>query len=387
MTAIAGGGATATAGPAGGTTSRRGATLFWVGLVVAIVAVALVAGRPQSDGEPLSPTGTGPRGAKGLVLLLEDLGADVTTPTEVPGRDTDVVLLLSDQTTEAQQGELLSWVGEGGTLVVADPVSNLTPALAGTTDVLGGLVATSTPPGVCTVAVLAGVGRVDARGGLAYDVEGSSGHCYGDDAAAFVVTTDVGDGTVVAVGGAGMFTNEALGELDNAVVAATFLAPQPGTRVAFLQPPTPGSGDEGLGDLVAPGVKAALFQLVVAFVLYALWRARRLGPPIEEPQPVQIAGSELVGAVGELLQQSRDPARATDLLRDDLRRSLCAHLGLGADSTPEVVASVTAQRTGLDAEAVHAALAGPPLTSDHDLVALAQTHETIRKELLHGSRT
>ena len=388
MTATAGTGTgTAPGGAGSGPSARRGGALFWVGLGVAIVALALVAGRPPSDGEPLSPDATGPLGAKGLVLFLEDLGAEVDTPTEVPDGATDVVLLLSDQTDEAQQDELLSWVGEGGTLVVADPASTFTPAPAGTTDVLGGVVTTSTPPGVCTIDVLADVGRIDARGGLAYDVEGSSGRCFGDDEAAFVVTTDVGDGTVVAVGGAGLFTNEALGELDNAVLAAAFLAPQPGTRVAFLQPPTPGSGDEGLGDLVAPGVKAAIFQLVVAFVVYALWRARRLGPPIEEPQPVQIAGSELVGAVGELLQQSRDPARAADLLRDDLRRSLCAHLGLGADSSPEVVAGVTAQRTGVDAESIHAALAGPPLTSDHDLVVLAQTHETIRKELLHGSGT
>ncbi len=373
-------------GTGGGPSSRRSAVVFWVGLGVALLAVALVADRPPSDGEALSPDGTGPLGAKGLVLLLEDLGAEVTTPTEVD-RDADVVLVLSDRTTEAQQDELLRWVGEGGTLVVADPSSPFTPAPAGTTDVLGSIVATSTPPGVCTVDVLAGVGRVDTRGGLAYDVEGSSGRCFGDDEVAFVVTSEVGAGTVVAVGGAGMFTNEALGELDNAVVAAAFLAPQPGTRVAVLQPPNPGSGDEGLADLVAPNVKAALFQLVVAFVVYALWRARRLGPPIEEPQPVQIAGSELVGAVGELLQQSRDPARAADLLRDDLRRSLCAHLGLGIDSSPEVVATVTAQRTGVDAEAVHAALAGPPPSSDRDLVALAQTHDAIRKELLHGSGT
>lgn len=387
MTATASGGASNASGTAGRPSSRRSGAVFWIGLGIALVTLALVAGRPPSDGQPLSPDATGPLGAKGLVLLLEDLGADVATPTEVPGRDTDVVLVLSDQTTAAQQDELLAWVGEGGTLVVADPTSTFTPVPAGTTDVLGGIVTTSTPPGVCSIEVLVDVGRVDARGGLAYDVEGSSGHCYGDDEAAFVVTTEVGAGNVVAVGGAGLFTNEALGELDNAVLAAAFLAPQPGTSVAFLQPPTPGSGDDGLTDLVAPNVKAALFQLVVAFVVYTLWRARRLGPPIEEPQPVQIAGSELVGAVGELLQQSRDPARAADLLRDDLRRSLCAHLGLGADASPEVVASVTAQRTGVDAESVFAALAGPPLTSDHDLVALAQSHETIRKELLHGSGT
>ena len=391
MTATSGAGAgtvgTSTAGGGRGRVAGRGGLVFWVGLGAALLAIALVAGRPPEDGAPLSPDGTGPAGAKGLVLLLEDLGAEVRVTNEVPDDDTDVVLLLSDQTNDTQQEQLGRWIGDGGTLVVADPASTFAPVPSGSVDPLGGVVQSSTPPGVCTVDALAGVDRIDARGGLAYDVEGSAGHCYGDEEAGFVVTMPVGAGTVVAIGGAGLFTNEALGEFDNAVLAGAFLAPAPGTTVAFLEPPSPGSGDKGIADLVAPGVKAALFQLVVAFVVYALWRARRLGPPIEEPQPVQIAGSELVGAVGELLQQSRDPQRAGDLLREDLRRSLCTHLGLGADSAPEVVATVTAQRTGVDAEAVYTALAGPPLTSDHDLVTLAQTHETIRKELLHGSGT
>lgn len=383
MTAVAGGGAR----PVSGGGVRRGALGFWALLLGVIVLVAVVAGRPPADGEPLAPDGTGPAGAKGLVLLLEELGAEVAETEGVPDADADVALLLSDQTPESRVDDLRAWVQDGGRLVVADPSSPFTPLPAGSVDPLGGLVQSSIPPGICTIDALAEVGRIDARGGLAYALEGSTGQCYGDEEGAFVVTTADGDGTVAAVGGAGLFTNEALGEFDNAVLAAALLAPEPGTDVAFLQPPAPGSGDAGLADLVAPGVKAGLAQLVVAFVVYAIWRARRLGPPIEEPQPVQIAGSELVSAVGQLLQQARSPERAAALLRDDLRRRLCTHLGLAGTTPPDVVASVTAQRTGADAEAVYAALAGPPVTSDHELVALAQTHETIREELLHGSGT
>lgn len=383
MTAVVGGGAR----PATGGGVRRGALGFWALLLGAVVLLAVVAGRPPVDGEPLAPDGTGPAGAKGLVLLLEELGAEVSVTEGVPGADADVALLLSDQTPEDRVDDLRDWVRDGGRLVVADPGSPFTPLPAGSVDPLGGLVQSSIPPGICTIDALADVGRIDARGGLAYDVDGSTGRCYGDEEGAFVVTAADGEGTIASVGGAGLFTNEALGEFDNAVLAAALLAPEPGTTVAFLEPPAPGSGDAGLADLVAPGVKAGLAQLVVAFVLYAIWRARRLGPPIEEPQPVQIAGSELVSAVGELLQQARTPERAADLLRDDLRRRLCAHLGLAAGTPPDVVASVTASRTGADAEAVYAALAGPPVASDHQLVALAQTHETIREELLHGSGT
>lgn len=367
--------------------TKRAGVVFWLALVALLVVVALVGGRPPEDGEPLSPDGTGPLGAKGLVLLLGELGADVVTTAGVPASEGDVALLLQDQLGDDTREQLRDWVLDGGTLVVADPSSPLTPVPFGSTDPFGGLASSSIPPGECTIDALAGVGRVDPRGGLTYEIDGATGHCYGDEEGAFVVTTASGRGTIVAVGGAGMFTNESLGDFDNAVLAGALLAPRPGGTVAFVEPPVPGSGEDTLADLVAPGVKAALLQLAVAFVVYALWRARRLGQPIDEPQPVQIAGSELVGAVGELLQQTRSPDRAATVLRDDLRRGLCSLLGLAVDTSPDVVASVTARRTGADGEAVFAALAGAPVTTDHDLVALAQDIESIRKELLHGSGT
>lgn len=378
-------GTSAAASPAGA--RRAGGVVFWLALVALVVVVALVGGRPPEDGEPLSPDGTGPLGTKGLVLLLDELGAQVAITAGVPESDVDVAFLLQDQLDDATREELRQWVLGGGTLVVADPSSPFTPIPSGSTEPFGGLATSTIPPGDCTIDALAGVGRVDPRGGLAYELEGATGHCYGDEDGAFVVATASGRGTVVAVGGTGMFTNESLGDFDNAVLAGALLAPSPGGTVAFVEPPAPGSGDDTLGDLVAPGVKAALLQLAVAFVIYALWRARRLGLPIDEPQPVQIAGSELVGAVGELLQQTRSPDRAAAVLRDDLRRGLCAHLGLAVDASPDVVATVTARRTGADADAVFAALAGAPVTTDHDLVALAQDIESIRKELLHGSGT
>lgn len=371
----------------GASGGRRTAIVFWVALLAIVFAVAVLGGRPAEDGEALSPTATGPLGTKGLVLFLGELGADVELATGVPGDDVDLALLLQDRLSGLPQDQLRQWVSEGGTLVVADPSSPFTPLLAGSADPFGGIVSSSVPQGDCTIDALAGAERIDPHGGVRYDVTDATGRCFGDDDGALVVTNRLGRGTVVAVGGAGVFTNEALGQFDNAVLAGALLAPRPGGTVAFLEPPVPGSGDRSLADLVAPGVKAALLQLAVAFAVYALWRARRLGHPIEEPQPVQIAGSELVGAVGELLQQTRSPERAASSLREDLRRHLCAHLGLAIDAGPDVVATITARRTGIDAEIVYGALAGPPVTTDQGLVALAQSIESIRKELLHGIRS
>ena len=57
-------------------------------------------------------------------------------------------------------------------------------------------------------------------------------------------------------------------------------------------------------------------------MVFALWRARRLGRPVAEVQPVEIAGSELVVAVGNLLQKSGRPETAAERLRSDLHHDL-----------------------------------------------------------------
>jgi hypothetical protein len=132
-----------------------------------------------------------------------------------------------------------------------------------------------------------------------------------------------------------------------------------------------GGGSRSLGDLVAPGVKGAAVQLGVAFLLYALWRARRLGRPVPEPQPVPLAASELVVAVGNLLQQAGRRDEAGALLRADLRRRLAERLGLPLDAPVEVVAATAAARTGVPVERLREALIPVPLARDDELVALS----------------
>ena len=144
-----------------------------------------------------------------------------------------------------------------------------------------------------------------------------------------------GAGWVVATGGAGAFVNARLASEDNAALAANVLVPQSGTRVAVLERATVGAaeGDRSLADLVPDSVREALAQLLIAFVVFALWKGRRLGRPVAEMQPVEIAGSELVVAVGNLMQKAGRPEAAASQLRDDLRRDLTTRLGLPLNAT------------------------------------------------------
>lgn len=365
---------------------RRGASA-WAGPVVAVVGVLLVLaaiGAPdESSDEPLDPRSDARLGTSALVALAGDLGANVDITDRLPDPDEpvgaggpDVFLMFADLLEAQQHDRLERWVERGGTLVVTDTSSLFAPDAAGR---LG------SDMDRCDIAPLdqLDVRSVEPRrGGDLYEVPAGSASCLGDGDEAYIVATPTGRGTVVAVGGPGMFVNEALAEGENAPVVAALVAPGEGTDLAVLRPgPVVGSGDETLLDLISPNVWRALVQLAIAFAVYALWRSRRLGRPVAEPQPVAVAGSELVAAVGSLLDRSGSPQHAADLLRADLRRFLGDRLGVPTDAPPHVLAAVAAERAGADEARVAWALGPSPVADDTQLVALAQTIDTIRQEV------
>ena len=359
-----------------------GRALPWVGVVLGLALVVAVGGRRADEGAPLDPASPGPLGTKGLVEVLRGLGGRVVVSAEQPGAGTQVALLLSDDLTPQRRQGLLGWVRRGGTLVVADPGSGVTEVeQVGSTRI--GLLDAEIERR-CDVPALADVGRVAAPGGTVFEVPDGAGAraCFPRNDGAWLLIQPVGSGTVVRLGGASALVNQELGEADNAVLLASLLAPTEGTTVQVLQPPLPGGGDAGLGDLIAPRVRLALWQLVVAFVLLALWRGRRLGRPVAEPQPVQLPGAELVVAVGNLLQRAKGRAQAAGLLTDDLRRSLAERLGLPPSAPADQVAETVAARTGIPRERVLRTLTQATPRDEAELVALSQAVDTIRREVI-----
>jgi hypothetical protein len=367
-----------------------------IGGLLALVAVlgVLAIGRGGGGEQALSPRSHGRLGTSALVALARDLGADVAVRDSLPrlagAGAPDVLLVFADRFTTGQHQTVDGWVRAGGVLVVTDPVSGFSPQVGGLgfddVDELG-----PTVPGDCGIAPLSNLdlARVDPDGGgLLYALPAEGEGCLDDTRGdAYIVATPRGEGTVVAIGGSGMAVNEALAHGQNAPVMAALVAPREGTGLVVLEPGAVSGGAASVGertlrDLVSPGVKRGLAQLAVAFVVYALWRARRLGRPVREPQPVAVAASELVAAVGSLLDRSGSPQHAADLLRRDLRRFLADRAGVPASLDDDVLARVVAERTGVSADQLRLALGAQPVTDDAGLMDLAHTIDHIREEVL-----
>lgn len=356
--------------------SRR--VWFGVLLVAAVLLGAYLSAARRTEGPPLDPRSTSADGARAVVELVSRFGS-MEVLDAVPDARFDTALVLQDRFDRDADAQLRAWVEGGGTLVVADPGSTFTPPAVGTTD---GEVEVG-----CDLADLAGVGALETSDGLLLDPAGASATCTptGGDGA-LVVVEELGAGRIVSVGGPSPFTNRHLDEADNAVLAVALLAPDPGTRSAFLRPDLAvGTGDRGLVDLIGTPVRAALAQLGVAFVLAALWRGRRLGRPVPEPQPVQVEAAELTEAVGRLLGRSRRPARAAAVLRDRARRDLSPVLGVTLDAPVDLVVDAVAARTTLTPDEARRATADP-VDSDADLVDVATLLARIREETTHGRR-
>lgn len=294
---------------------------------------------------------------------------------------------MDDRLDKAGDDRLVAWVKAGGTLVAADNalVANFT-APAEQPGPEGLVTDSGSFPIDCQNNALAGVESIDPAGGFSLRLpRGATGCFHSPDGGSFVVIDTMGKGNVVLLGGPDLWTNQYLGHDDNSVLAVNLLAPNPeGPPVQWIVGPVAGGGTKSLSQLVPGRVKEALALLVVALLVVGLWRARRLGRPVVETPPVELPGSELVVAVGHLLQQGGRLDDASGILRASLRRGIVERLGVPPTAPTDAMAAVVSSRTGLDPGMVQATVAGPVPTTDAELVALAANADLIQQGMAHA---
>jgi hypothetical protein len=371
---------------------ERGVLLAVGVLAVTVLGMVLIGGGPGSD-RPLDPRSHADAGTSAVVALLEELGADVDIEAREVGADVDTALLLWDQLDGDERDHLEEWVRAGGTLVVTDPVSPFVPdgadlgsAIEDDPDALSGSEPVDVEADECDIEPFEeqDLDELAVWGGpILYDVGPGDRSCFGNGDRAFVVQTSLGDGNVVAFGGSGTVVNHTLGDADNAPAIAALMAPTEGSRAAVvdLEPAPLSRGDETLTEVMPTWAKRVIVQLGLALLVYVAWRARRLGRPVPEPQPVKVAASELVAAMGGMLERSGSPQHAADVLRTELRRELVNRLGLPPNVPPATLVELVAPRTRLDEARLAAALGPGPVGDDKDLLTVVTLIDIVRKEV------
>jgi hypothetical protein len=348
-------------------------------LVLALAAAAVLAGSGSRG--VLDPKGYDPDGAHALAVLLEQQGVSVVRTTDVPStlqaasEDTTVFVPLPVLLSEE---ELQALADVPGALVVTEAGPKALRAL-GTDVLMVDAEDTAMHDPRCSDEVPANAGRA-LTGGLLYRGEG----CYPTGQGSSLVT----DGRLTLLGAADALTNDHLDEEGDAALGigllgqhatVVWLVPSP-TRAAFGERPVQ-SPDE----LLPHWLHLVRWQLLLAAVVLALWRARRLGRVVLERLPVVVRASETVEGHGRMYQAAGARGTAAEALREPARRTL-SRLAHGGTVTPEVLADLVAARSGREAASVRALLYGPTPTDDAALVRLAReldslVHQALTREV------
>ena len=358
-------------------------------LAALIVAAGLLSGPSAGDD-------AGPHGTLALRRYLGAMGLTVrkaATPPDGPG----VFALLTDLRDADQAGDLVSWARAGGTLVVADPESETAAAAGvGTVGRVGHYAfgPAKLAPG-CVTPEVAGVRTLAVDAGDSVLASGAGGvGCFPISEGAFEVTTPVGSGKVVVLGGISPLTNALLGKADNAAFATGVFAA--GGPVVFGPPLPPGAaGPKGLVGSLPAGARIVLFQIALAAVIFAFVRGRRFGRPTFEEIPSPLPSGELVHAVARLYRSARARAFAGDTLRRGTRRRLRSRLGLGPEppaagtgppaavpgGADDVLSSTVARLSGSHPEDVQRLLHGPGPATEEELIALGRELEELRRRV------
>jgi hypothetical protein len=116
---------------------------------------------------------------------------------------------------------------------------------------------------------------------------------------------------------------------------------------------------------------ALLVQLGLAALIVALWRARRLGPPVSEPLPATVRGAETVLGRGRLYRRAKARGPTADILREAARQRATTLLRLEPDAGEDALAAAVAAHTGWNRDDVDDLLYGASPETDEELVALA----------------
>jgi hypothetical protein len=232
-----------------------------------------------------------------------------------------------------------------------------------------------------TVATVAGVADLGGETYSASDPDVQT--CYAAAGRPSLVQIRREDRAVTLLGSGDALTNERLDEEGNAALALGLLS-EHGTVDWVISAPVAAADDDDtrtLDELIPDQVGYLQLQLLLAVIVAALWRGRRLGPIVREQLPVVVRAAEAVEGRARLYGAGRARGRAAEALRAGARDRLAAALSLAPDAGPDETVSAVSSRSRRDAAVVAELLYGPAPSDDESLVRLASELDSLDSEV------
>ncbi|MCX4676819.1 DUF4350 domain-containing protein [Streptomyces sp. NBC_01433] len=382
-------------------------------LILVIAGITLAAVRSGDQHGRLDPRSADPFGSRAAAELLKDRGISVTVATTLDeattaaGPDTTLLVVRPNLLTPSQQRRLhAATTASAGRTVLLAPgrpaVNELAPGVRAqpSHEVTGRAPA-------CALAAARSAGTVD-MGGIRYTADGlDTIACYPSGGLpSLLVLKAPRDGDTVLLGSPDFLHNERLGQQGNASLALQLLGSRPHLvwYLPSLADPsaTEGNGqadsgngneaeDGGTGseggssflDLILSGWSWGIFQLALAAVLAALWRARRLGPLVTERLPVAIRASESAEGRARLYRKANARDRAAASLRHAARNRIAPFIGVSTHDahSPTVLLPALSARLTTAGDDRNTLLFGPVPTDDAALVLLADQLDALEREV------
>jgi len=367
---------------------RRWRTWIIVGAVMVVAAIVMVLPQPPTSGDPYALDNPGSNGSQALGRILERHGVRIT-----------VVRSASDALEKARAGDTLAVVGShlspseaqqlAGTdadLVAIDVAWNVSDLVPGV-HTSGGSSFTETRTAACSDPDALAAGAITGGYVVRADKGLAATTCFPQDswseAGTYLTFVDDGRRTTVLADGETII-NSNLTRHGNAALALRTLGRHE-HLVWYVPAPLPPetTDDLGLGDVLPPWLPMVGLQMLVLFVIAALWRGRRLGPVVAEPLPVVVPAAEASRGRARLYRKMGARGRAGAALRAGTARRLGVRLGLPRSATPAELIDAVARASRRPSSSVESVLYGPPPTDDRGLVWLAQELDRLESEVHH----
>ncbi|WP_026171221.1 MULTISPECIES: DUF4350 domain-containing protein [unclassified Streptomyces] len=385
---------------------RRSRGVLLAVLLLVVAATALAAARSGDQHGRLDPRSADRYGSRAIAELLKEHGISVrvvTTlhdATSATGPDTTLLVTAPNLLTPHQQRALrTATTGTTGRTVLLGADSPFLDTLAPGVRAQPAVPVVARPPH-CSLPAARRAGAVET-GGIRYDAEGlDTDGCYpAGSLPSMLLVREPAAGDTVLLGSPDFLHNERLDHQGNASLALQLLGSRPHLvwyLPSLTDPSATGStadddttntgiadGRSSFIELIPSGWLWGTLQLAVAAVLAAVWRARRLGPLVNERLPVAIRASESTEGRARLSRRANARDRAAASLRHATRTKLAPLVGVSPEDahSPAVLLPTLSARLGPAHGSLSDLLFGPAPSDDRALVLLADQLDSLEREV------